>query len=104
MGYKDINELHMVYTQRGFLCRAYDEHDSLKYVQDKLKHDDTTLKSNDSSLEFSKQMTKQFTNNDVYKDGKIIFLKNHQFNQSSCGPANSSLYDINFCLNTTKPT
>ena len=49
-------------------------------------------------------MTKQFTNNDVYKDGKMISLKNHQFNRSSRGPAGSSLNDNNFCLNTSKPT
>ena len=78
MGYKDVNELHMAYTQRGFLRGAYGEHECLKYIQDKLKNDDLTLKSYDSSLEFSKQMTKQFTNNDVYNDGKMTSLKNHQ--------------------------
>ena len=49
-------------------------------------------------------MTKQFTNNDVYKDRKIISLKNHQFNRSSRGPAGSSLKANNCCLNTSKPT
>ena len=49
-------------------------------------------------------MTKQFTNNDVYKDEKTISLKNHQFNRSDRGPADSSLDDMNFFLNTTPPT
>ena len=76
----------------------------LQYIHKKLKNDDLTLKSYESSLEFSKQMTKQFTNNNVYKDGNTISLKNHQFNRSSPGPAGSSLNNINFCLNTSKPT
>ena len=33
MGYKDVNELHMAYTQQGFLCGAYGEHESLQYIQ-----------------------------------------------------------------------
>ena len=82
----------------------YGEHESLQYIYKNLKNDDLTLKSYESSLEFSKQMTRQFTNNDVYKDRKMIFLKNHQFGRSSCGPAGSSLNDMNFCLNTSKPT
>ena len=49
-------------------------------------------------------MTKQFTNNNVYKDGKMTSLKNHQFNRSTRGPVDSSLSDMNFCLNTTQPT
>ena len=79
MGYTDVSTLHLVYTQRGFLRGAYGEHESLECIHKKMKNDDFTLKSYESSLEFSKQMTRQFTNNDVYKDGKIISLKNHQF-------------------------
>ena len=104
MGYKDVNELYLVYTHRGFFRGAYGEHESLQYIHKKLKNDDHTLKSYESSLEFSKQMTKQFTNNDVYKDGKMISLKNHQFSRSSRGPAGSFLSNMNFCLNTSKPT
>ena len=70
VGTKDVNEVHLAYTQRGFLCGAYGEHESLQYIHKKLKSDDLTLKNYESSLEFSKQTTKQFTSNDVYKDGK----------------------------------
>ena len=88
-----------------FLRSAYGEHESLQYIHKKLKNNDLTLKSYESSLEFSKQMTRQFTNNDVYKDVKIMSLKNHQFNRSSRGSSGSSLNDNNFiCLNTTPPT
>ena len=104
MGYTDISELYLAYTQRGSLCGAYGKHESLQYIHKKLKNDGLTLKSYESSLGFSKQMTGQFTNNDVYKDGEMIFNKNHQFSCSSCGPAGSSLNDMNFCLNTSKPT
>ena len=104
MGYKDVNKLHMAYSQLGFLHGAYGEYDSLKYIQDTLKNNDLTVKSYDSSLKFLEQMTKQFTNNGVYKDGKIISLKNHQFNQSFRGSTDSSLNDMNFYLNITKPT
>ena len=48
-------------------------------------------------------MTKQFTNNKVYKNGKMPPLKNHQFNRSTRDPTESSIDDVNFCLNTTKP-
>ena len=96
--------MHLVYTQWGFLYSAYGEHESLQYIHKKLKNDDFTLKSYESSLEISKQMTRQFTNNDVYKDGKMFSLKNHQFNRSSRGPAGSSLNNMNFCLNTSKFT
>ena len=92
MGYKDV------------LYGAYSEHECLKYIQDKLKNYDFTLKDFHTFLEFSKQMTKQFTNNDVYKDKKMTSLKNRQFNCSACGPTDSSLDDMNFCLNTTKST
>ena len=104
MGYKDVNELHLAYTQRGFHCGAYGEHECLKYIQNKLKNYDLTLNDFDTSLDFLKRMIKQFTNNDVYKDGKMTSLQNHQFNRSAHGPTDSSFVDINFCLNTTKPT
>ena len=48
-------------------------------------------------------MTEQFISNDVYKDREMTFLKNHQFNCSTRGPTDSSLNDMKFCLNTTKP-
>ena len=79
MRYTDVSELHLAYTQRGFLPGPYSEHDSVDYLHKKLKNDELTLESYGSSLKFSKQMTKQFTNNDVYKDGKMISLKNYQF-------------------------
>ena len=75
MGYKDVSELHKAYTQRGVLRYAYNEHECLKYIQDKSKNDDLTLKNFDSSLEFSKQMTKQFTNNNINKDEKMTSLR-----------------------------
>ena len=37
MRYKDVNELHMAYTQRGFLRGTYGEHEYLEYIQDKLE-------------------------------------------------------------------
>ena len=104
MGYIDFSELHFAYTQQGFLRGAYGEHNSLEYIHKKLKNDDLALKSYESSLKFSKQITRQFTNNDVYKDGKMVSLKNHQFSQFSRGPAGSSLNDMNFCLYSSKPT
>ena len=54
----DEHQLQTAYTQRGFLCGAYGEHECLIYVQNKLKNDDLTLKSYESSLGLSEQMTK----------------------------------------------
>ncbi|OEU16774.1 hypothetical protein FRACYDRAFT_239363 [Fragilariopsis cylindrus CCMP1102] len=72
----------------------------------KIKNDDLTLKSYDSALDFSKSMTRTFTNNDIYKDGKMLQLKNHQLGhaRSARGPGDSTLNDTNFCLNITPPT
>jgi len=42
----------MAYTQQGFLHGAYGEHEYLKYIQNKLKNDDLTLKSFELSLRF----------------------------------------------------
>ena len=106
MGYNNMESLKMAFHQRGFLRGAYSEHESLLYLQQKIKNDDLTLKSYVSSLEFLKSMTRTFTNNKVYKDGKMLQLKNHQLGhaRSARGPGDSTLNDTNFCLNITPPT
>ena len=106
MGYDNMDSLKMAFHQRGFLRGAYSEHESLLYLQQKIKNDDLTLKSYESALDFSKSMTRTFTNNDIYKDGKMLQLKNHQLGhaRSARGPGDSTLNDTNFCLNITPPT
>ena len=78
--------MKLVYHQRGFLKGAYSSHKSLSYLQDKLKNDDTNLKSFGTSDDFSKAMTKNFTNNDVYKDGKMLQLTNIQLGHGRAHP------------------
>ena len=69
-----------------------------------MKNDYLTRQKFSTSLKFSKHMTKQFTNNNVYKKGKVTSLKNQQLNCLARGPADSSFDNMNFCLKTTQPT
>ena len=106
MGYTTMEQMKLAYHQRGFLKGAYSSHKSLSYLQDKLKNDDTNLKSFGTSEDFSKAMTKNFTNNNVYKDGKMLQLTNIQLGHGRAhrGPDTFSLSVSNFCLNTSPPT
>ena len=51
-------------------------------------------------------MTKNFTNNDVYKDGKMLQLTNTQLGSGRAlrGPDTSTLSASNFSLNSSPPT
>ena len=106
MGYTSMKEIKLAYHQRGFLKGAYSSHKSLSYLQDKLKNDDTNLKSYSTPEEFSKAMTKNFTNNDVYKDGKMLQFTNTQLGHGRAlrGPDTSTLSASNFSLNSSPPT
>ena len=65
-----------------------------------------SIKSYKSSRKFSKSMTRTFTNNDVFKNGKMHLLKKYQLGHArlASGPQDYTLNDTNFCLNIPPPT
>ena len=103
LGYTCIDDLKIAFTQRGFLHGAYSGHQALKYLTDKLNNDDVQLTKWKTPIDFRKEMTRVYTNNNVYKDGKMTKLNNNQLGLAR----NARLSNANeneFCLNVTPRT
>ena len=66
-----IKQLQLVTLQRGFLHGAYSNHESLNWMQQKLKNNEHKLTDWTKSLKFMKEMVEVFTNYDVYSNDKI---------------------------------
>ena len=72
----------MATLQRGFLQGAYSDHESLDYVQTKLKNNESKLSEWTKSLQFLMSMTEIFTNYNVYSNGKMKKLNQSQIHQA----------------------
>ena len=66
-----IKQLQMATLQRGFLHGAYSGHESLNWMQQKLKNNEHKLTDWTKSSEVMREMTEVFTNYDVYNNGKM---------------------------------
>ena len=65
-----MEHFKMATLQRGFLQGAYSDHESLEYVQTKLKNNESKLSEWTKSSQFLMLMTEIFTNYNVYSNGK----------------------------------
>ena len=61
-----IADLKLAVCQRAFLHGAYSKHESLNYMQQKLKNNEKNLLDRSSPIDFVKEMTEVFVNYDVY--------------------------------------
>ena len=71
----------MATLQRGFLHGAYSGHESLNWMQQKLKNNEQKLSNWTNSSDFMKEMTEVFTNYAVYSNGKMTKLNQNQVHQ-----------------------
>ena len=78
LGYKSVEALKLAYCQRGILQGAYHKHKSLAHFTEKLQNDELNLKSFGNPHAFHKHMSQIFTNQKVYKDGRMTNLSAHQ--------------------------
>ena len=78
LGYKSVKDLKLAFCQRGILQGAYHKHKSLAYFTEKLQNAEIDLQSWANPHDFHKQIAQVFTNQKMYKDGKMTSLSSHQ--------------------------
>ena len=80
--YNSVKELKLTYCQRGILQGAYHKHKSLAHFTEKLQNADLDLTSWDGPHAFHKHVSQIFTNQKIYKDGKMTNISAHQVGEA----------------------
>ena len=99
LGYKFVKDLKIAFCQRGILQGAYHKHSSLFWFTEKLLNAKIDLKSWDSPHAFHKHVSQLFTNQKVYKNGKMNTFSSHQVSEAraASGVFSSTFDKISTC-------
>ncbi len=74
LGYAKLEGLRLAALQRGFLQGAHSEHSSLRYLQQKLQHNDVKLDSWTDRKDFSKYIENLLIQGEIAAGGSIAKL------------------------------